>query len=80
CSVTPLGEDTYKLGNCAGIHFRNTFSGMVTKENVMQILECSDVYAKKMIDWCSGNQAALIKLINDKLEEKGNRQAITEVS
>ena len=53
---------------------------MVTKENVMQILECSDVYAKKMIDWCSGNQAALIKLFNDKLEEKGNRQAITEVS
>lgn len=53
---------------------------MVTKENVMQILECSDVYAKKMIDWCSGNQAALIKLINGKLEEKGNRQAITEVS
>ena len=53
---------------------------MVTKENVMQILECSDVYAKKMIDWCSGNQAALIKLINAKLEEKGNRQAITEVS
>ncbi|WP_308816234.1 hypothetical protein [Staphylococcus epidermidis] len=31
---------------------------MVTKENVMQILECSDVYAQKMIDWCSGNQAA----------------------
>lgn len=53
---------------------------MVTKENVMQILECSDVYAQKMIDWCSSNQAALIKLINDKLEEKGNRQAITEVS
>lgn len=46
----------------------------------MQILECSDVYAQKMIDWCSGNQASLIKLINDKLEEKSNRQAITEVS
>ncbi|MDU5423108.1 MAG: hypothetical protein E6130_11610 [Staphylococcus epidermidis] len=27
CSVTPLGEDTFKLGNYAGIHFRNTFSG-----------------------------------------------------
>ncbi|ARM68031.1 hypothetical protein [Staphylococcus phage IME1348_01] len=53
---------------------------MVTKENVMQILECSDVYAQKMIDWCSGNQTALIKLINEKLEEKSNRQAITEVS
>ena len=53
---------------------------MVTKENVMQMLECSDVYAQKMIDWCSGNQDVLIKLINDKLEEKGNRQAITEVS
>ncbi|MCG1138983.1 hypothetical protein K4T07_03705 [Staphylococcus epidermidis] len=53
---------------------------MVTKENIMQILECSDVYAQKMIDWSSGNQAALIKLINDKLEEKDNRQAITEVS
>ena len=53
---------------------------MVTKENVMQILECSDEYAQKMIDWCSGNQEKLIKLINDKLEEKSNRQAITEVS
>lgn len=53
---------------------------MVTKENVMKILECSDVYAQKMIDWCSGNQTALIKLINKKLEEKSNRQAITEVS
>lgn len=46
----------------------------------MQILECFDVYAQKMIDWCSGDEAALIKLINDKLEEKGNRQTITEVS
>lgn len=46
----------------------------------MQILECSDVYAQKMIDWCSGDQAALINLINDKLEEKGNRHAITQVS
>ena len=46
----------------------------------MQILECSDVYAQKMIDWTNGNQDVLIKLINDKLEEKCNRQAITEVS
>lgn len=53
---------------------------MVTKENITQILECSDVYAQKMIDWSSGNQTALIKLISDKLEEKDNRQAITEVS
>ena len=53
---------------------------MVTKENVIQILECSDVYAQKMIDWTNGNQDVLIKLINDKLEEKGNRQEITEVS
>lgn len=52
----------------------------MVKENIMQILECSDVYAQKMIDWCSGNQTALIKLINDKLEEKDNRKAITEVS
>ena len=52
----------------------------MVKQNIMQILECSDVYAQKMVDWCSGNQAALIKLINDKLEEKRNRQAITEVS
>ncbi len=52
----------------------------MVKENIMQILECSDVYAQKMIDWCSGNQEKLINLINDKLEEKSNRQAITEVS
>ena len=53
---------------------------MVTIDDIKLNLECSDVYAQKMIDWCSGNQAALIKLINDKLEEKDNRQVIVEVS
>ncbi|MCG2181439.1 hypothetical protein K4S66_06865 [Staphylococcus epidermidis] len=52
----------------------------MVKENIMQILECSDVYAQKLLDWANDNQAALIKLINDKLEEKSNRQAITEVT
>lgn len=52
----------------------------MVKENITQILECSDVYAQKILDWANGNQEELIKLINEKLEEKSNRQAITEVS
>ncbi|MCG1557896.1 hypothetical protein [Staphylococcus epidermidis] len=52
----------------------------MVKENIMQILECSDVYAQKILDWANGNQEELIELINEKLEEKSNRQAITEVS
>lgn len=53
---------------------------MVTIDNVKQILECSDMYAQKLIRWANGNDKALSKLINQKLEEKRVRAAIVEVS
>ncbi|MEX3469775.1 hypothetical protein QJ729_05385 [Staphylococcus hominis] len=53
---------------------------MITKDNVKQILECSDMYAQKLIRWANGNDKALSKLINQKLEEKRVRAAIVEVS
>ncbi|MBM7132732.1 MULTISPECIES: hypothetical protein [Staphylococcus] len=52
---------------------------MVTKENIKEILNCSDVYAQKMIDWANGNDDNLISLINQKLQEKAYRQPFVEV-
>lgn len=52
---------------------------MVTVDNIKQILECSDMYAQKLIRWANGNDKALSKLINQKLEEKEERAAIVEV-
>lgn len=47
CSVTPLGEDTFKLGNYAGIHFRNTFSGTVTKDELEKLKRKHNCLEKK---------------------------------
>ena len=51
---------------------------MVTIDNVKQILECSDIYAQKLIRWANGNDKALSKLINHKLEERRKREAVVE--
>lgn len=51
---------------------------MVTKENIIEILKCSDSYAQKMIDWAKDDEE-LNNLINRKLEEKAYRQPIVEV-
>lgn len=51
---------------------------MVTIDNVKQILECSDIYAQKLIRWSNGNDKALSKLINHKLEERRKREAVVE--
>ena len=53
---------------------------MVTIDNIKQILECSDIYAQKLIRWANGDKKALVDLINQKLEEKRVRAAIVEVS
>ena len=42
---------------------------MVTKENIKEILKCSDLYAQKMIDWAEDDEE-LNNLINRKLEKK----------
>lgn len=47
CSVTPLGEDAYKLGNYAGIHFRNTFSGTVTKHELEKLKRKHKLFRKE---------------------------------
>lgn len=51
---------------------------MITKDNVKQILECSDIYAHKLIKWANGDEKALVELINQKLEERRNRKAVFE--
>lgn len=51
---------------------------MVTIDNIKQILECSDIYAQKLIRCSNGNDKALSKLINQKLEERRKREAVVE--
>ena len=51
---------------------------MITKDNVKQILECSDIYAQKLIRWANGDEKSLIELINHKLEERRKREAVVE--
>ncbi|MBD3928527.1 MULTISPECIES: hypothetical protein [Staphylococcus] len=52
---------------------------MVTMDNIKRILECSDMYAEKLIRWANGDEKALVDLINQKLKEKEERAAIVEV-
>lgn len=52
----------------------------MTIDDIKQILECSDIYAQKLIRWANGDEKALVDLINQKLEEKRVRAAIVEVS
>ena len=51
---------------------------MVTIDNIKQILECSDMYAQKLIRWANGDEEALVDLINQKLEERQEREAVVE--
>lgn len=51
---------------------------MITKDNIKQILECSDMYALKLTRWANGDEKALVDLINHKLEERRKREAVVE--
>ena len=51
---------------------------MVTIDNIKQILECSDIYAQKLIRWANGDGKVLVDLINQKLEERRKREAVVE--
>jgi hypothetical protein len=51
---------------------------MVTIDNIKQILECSDIYAQKLIRWANGDGKSLVELINQKLEERRKREAVVE--
>ena len=50
----------------------------MTVDNIKEILECSDMYAQKMIRWANGDEKALVDLINQKLEERYEREAVVE--
>ncbi|MDU9318473.1 hypothetical protein [Staphylococcus pseudintermedius] len=50
---------------------------MITKQNIRQILECSETYAQKLINWAQGDEKKLVDLINTKLIERSIRPAMT---
>nr|WP_240624129.1 hypothetical protein [Staphylococcus rostri] len=50
---------------------------MVTIENIKQILECSDIYAQKIIGYAQGDEKVLVGIINQKLKERNTRPAVT---
>lgn len=50
---------------------------LITKENIRQILECSEIYAQTLINWAQGDEKKLVDLINTKLKERSVRPAMT---
>ena len=50
----------------------------MTVDDIKQILECSDMYAQKLIGWTNGDEQELVDLINQKLEERRKREAVVE--
>ncbi|QYR30683.1 hypothetical protein JMO14_000879 [Staphylococcus aureus] len=51
---------------------------MITKEFLKTKLECSDMYAQKLIDETQGNENKLYDLYIRKLAERHTRPAIVE--
>lgn len=49
----------------------------ITKEFLKENLECSDVYAQKMIEWAQGDDKRLYDLFIQKRIERNTRQAMT---
>ncbi|MDW3933582.1 hypothetical protein QI340_00195 [Staphylococcus saprophyticus] len=52
---------------------------MITKQFIKQNLECSDVYAQKLIEHAQGDEKMLYELFIQKRVERQNRVAIVEV-
>ena len=52
---------------------------MITKQFIKQNLECSDVYAQKLIEHAQGDKKILYELFIQKRVERQNRVAIVEV-
>ncbi|MDW3782160.1 MULTISPECIES: hypothetical protein [Staphylococcus] len=52
---------------------------MITKQFIKQNLECSDVYAQKLIDYAQGDDKVLYDLFIQKLNQRRNTPAIREV-
>lgn len=51
---------------------------MITKEDVMQRLRCSEMYAQKVMEYAHGSQDKLEELIFQKLAEREVREAVIE--
>ncbi|EHT3701731.1 hypothetical protein KXP48_001019 [Staphylococcus pseudintermedius] len=49
----------------------------ITKEFLKENLECSDVYAQKMIEWAQGDDKRLYDLFIQKSVERNTRQDMT---
>ncbi|EIK0300863.1 hypothetical protein LH247_001018 [Staphylococcus pseudintermedius] len=49
----------------------------ITKEFLKENLECSDVYAQKMIEWAQGDDKRLYDLFIQKRVERNTRQVMT---
>ncbi|KRG09868.1 hypothetical protein [Staphylococcus sp. NAM3COL9] len=52
---------------------------MITKNIIKQKLECSDIYAQKLIEASQGDDNTLYNLFIQKLNERQRRVAIVEV-
>ncbi|MDW4448818.1 hypothetical protein QI117_00190 [Staphylococcus saprophyticus] len=52
---------------------------MISKQFIKQNLECSDVYAQKLIEHAQGDEKMLYELFIQKRVERQNRVAIVEV-
>lgn len=52
---------------------------MITKQFIKENLECSDVYAQKLIEYANGDENKLYRLFIQKRIERRNRPAIREV-
>ncbi|MBZ8174780.1 hypothetical protein [Staphylococcus delphini] len=49
----------------------------ITKEFLKENLECSDIYAQKMIEWAQGDDKRLYDLFIQKRIERNTRQDMT---
>ncbi|WP_349421239.1 hypothetical protein [Staphylococcus felis] len=50
---------------------------VITKEFLKENLECSDVYAQKMIEWAQDDEKKLYDLFIQKRIERNTREAMT---
>lgn len=50
CSVIPLSDDLYNLGNLAGMYYRNIFKGNVSKKELEKLKRKHKLYRKEELN------------------------------
>ena len=50
CSVIPLNDDLYNLGNLAGMYYRNIFKGNVSKKELEKLKRKHKLYRKEELN------------------------------